>query len=174
LTGPTIFDIVGSTNVDHTNILSEAFMSTSSPLFSTRAIGQAEKALNAILARELAGTGLDEPQWVTLTVAATTSGPIARREFLDGLAGALKATPAQAAGHLDRLAAAGLVDVSDDASAIVHVTDAGRALHAQVRERTVAVTDRMWGDLPADDLAAAGRVLATVLERANAELAGGR
>jgi hypothetical protein len=29
----------------------------------------------------------------------------------------------------------------------------------------------MWGDLPDQDLAAAGRVLTTVLERANAELA---
>jgi hypothetical protein len=30
----------------------------------------------------------------------------------------------------------------------------------------------MWGDLPEEDLATTGRVLSTILERANAELAG--
>jgi hypothetical protein len=30
----------------------------------------------------------------------------------------------------------------------------------------------MWGDLPPEDLATAGRVLSTVLARANKELAG--
>jgi hypothetical protein len=34
------------------------------------------------------------------------------------------------------------------------------------------ITQRLWGDLPAEDLAIAGRVLGTVLVRANAELAG--
>lgn len=35
--------------------------------FGTRLIGQTEKALNAILNRELEGTGVTEPQWVTLS-----------------------------------------------------------------------------------------------------------
>lgn len=33
------------------------------------------------------------------------------------------------------------------------------------------IVQRLWGDLPAGDLATAGRVLAIVTERANAELA---
>jgi hypothetical protein len=44
-------------------------------------------------------------------------------------------------------------------------------LHAQIRGAATEITARLWGDLPADDLDAAGRVLATVLDRANAELA---
>jgi hypothetical protein len=32
------------------------------PAFGTQVIGQTEKALNAILERQLAGTGLTEPQ----------------------------------------------------------------------------------------------------------------
>ena len=34
------------------------------PVLSARVIGQAEKTMNAILDRLLAGTGLTEPQWV--------------------------------------------------------------------------------------------------------------
>ena len=33
------------------------------------------------------------------------------------------------------------------------------------------ITQRLWGDLPVEDLATTGRVLSTVLARANAELA---
>jgi hypothetical protein len=53
----------------------------------------------------------------------------------------------------------------------VRVTDAGAQLYGRIRSGVVEITDRMWGDLPAADVAVAGRVLTTVLERANAELA---
>jgi DNA-binding MarR family transcriptional regulator len=53
----------------------------------------------------------------------------------------------------------------------VRLTDAGRQLYARVREGVAEVTAQMWGDLPDEDLATAGRVLGIVLERANAELA---
>jgi len=69
------------------------------------------------------------------------------------------------------LAAAQLFEMSDVDGSTVRVTDAGRQLHARIRSVVVEITDRMWGDLPAEDLAAAGRVLTIVLERANAELA---
>ena len=36
------------------------------------------------------------------------------------------------------------------------------------------ITQRLWGDLPAEDLATAGRVLAIITDRANAELARAR
>ena len=52
-------------------------MSTT-PTFGTQLIGQTEKTLNAILGRLLAGTGLSEPEWVTLTVAVTSGGSIER------------------------------------------------------------------------------------------------
>jgi hypothetical protein len=54
----------------------------------------------------------------------------------------------------------------------VKLTDSGQLLHSQIRAAVIPITERMWGDLPAEDLATAGRVLSTVLERANAELAG--
>jgi hypothetical protein len=54
----------------------------------------------------------------------------------------------------------------------VHVTDTGQRLHPQVRTAVTLVTQRLWGDLAAEDLATAGRVLGTVLARADAELGG--
>lgn len=50
-------------------------------------------------------------------------------------------------------------------------TDAGRELLASVGTRTAPISARIWGGIPAEDLAAAGRVLALVTERADAELA---
>src|SRR5262245_33530504 len=37
--------------------------------FGAQLIGETEKTLNALLRRSLEGTGLTEPQWVTLRVA---------------------------------------------------------------------------------------------------------
>jgi DNA-binding MarR family transcriptional regulator len=141
------------------------------PPFGTQLIGQTEKALNAILERQLADTGVTEPQWVTLTIAVMSGGPIDRAPFLSRVAGALKITDAQAQARMDELAAAGLLEPSQGEDARVSVTDAGSDLHARIRTHVTEITQRLWGDVPAEDLATAGQVLATVLERANTELA---
>ncbi len=143
------------------------------PTFGTQVIGQAEKALNAILDRQLAGTGLTEPQWVTLTIAVTSDGSVQRAPFLSRVAGVLKISCAEAQARMDELAAAQLLQMPDADGSPVSVTDAGRQLHGRIRTAVGEITQRLWGDLPADDLATAGRVLGIVLERANAELARG-
>ncbi|WP_164842402.1 hypothetical protein [Actinoplanes solisilvae] len=43
--------------------------------FGAQLIGRTEKALNALLERELSGTGLTEPQWVALTLTVGPVGP---------------------------------------------------------------------------------------------------
>jgi DNA-binding MarR family transcriptional regulator len=144
-------------------------MSTT-PTFSAQIIGQTEKALNAILDRLLAPTGLTEPQWVTLTVTVASGGNVDRDELIGRMTGFLKVTEAEARARIAELAAAQLLDVPDDQGSPVKVTDAGQQLHARIRTATAEVTQRLWDDLPAEDLAVAGRVLSTVLERANAEL----
>jgi len=141
------------------------------PTFSTQLIGQTEKTLNAILDRLLAGTGLTEHQWITLTLAVTSGGALDPSAFVSRLAEAIKITEPEARARVDELAAAGLLAAPDVAGSPVRVTDAGSELQRRMRASVVEITDRMWGDLPAEDLAAAGRVLTTVLERANAELA---
>lgn len=50
-------------------------------------------------------------------------------------------------------------------------TVAGRELLAAVGAETTPISARIWGGIPAEDLAVAGRVLALVAGRANAELA---
>jgi DNA-binding MarR family transcriptional regulator len=147
---------------------------TATPTFSTPVIGQTEKALNAILARELAGTGVTEPQWVTLTLTLMSGGTVDQNELVGRVAGALKVSDADAQAQIAELAAAKLLRVPEGERSTVSVTDAGRDLHGQIRTTVTEITQRLWGDLPAEDLATAGRVLSTVLARANAELADAR
>jgi hypothetical protein len=54
-------------------------------------------------------------------------------------------------------------------SGIVHLTDAGRTIFDAVRGSNGQYTQRLWGDIAAEDLKVAGRVLSTILARANAE-----
>ncbi len=56
-----------------------------STTFGPQLIGQTEKTLQAILRRALAGTGLDEPLWVTLRLADQPDGSTVR-ERVAGLA----------------------------------------------------------------------------------------
>ena len=144
-------------------------MSTT-PTFGTPLIGQTEKALNSILDRELAGTNLTEPQWVTLTIAVMSGDSVERDAFVSRVAASLKIGDAQAGARVDELEAAGLLEAPDVDGAHLRVTDAGSQVHRRIRGEVVEITERMWGDLSPEDLAAAARVLTTVLERANAEL----
>jgi DNA-binding MarR family transcriptional regulator len=144
-------------------------MSTT-PTFSPAVLGQTEKALNAILDRQLAGTGLTERHWITLTLTVVSGGVVDRDQLVRRVAGALKVDDAEAQSLIDELAAARLLQAPDEGS-LVKLTDSGQLLHTQIRAAVTQITERMWGDLPAEDLATAGRVLSTVLERANAELA---
>jgi DNA-binding MarR family transcriptional regulator len=145
-------------------------MSTT-PTFGTPVIGQTEKALNAILGRQLAGTGLSEPQWVTLTMTLAGGGTVDRDQLVGRVADVLKVSEAEAKARITELAAAQLLQASGDDGSTVELTDAGQRLHGEIRTAVTQITQRLWGDLPAGDLATAGRVLSTVLARANAELA---
>ena len=146
---------------------------TTTPTFSAPLLGQTEKTLNAILKRQLAGTGLTEPLWVTLslTITLTSEGALDRDQLGGRVAGVLKVSAAEAQARIAELAAAQFVHAPDGEGLPVTVTDTGRELHANIRAEVGQITERMWGDLPAQDLETAGRVLTTVLARANAELA---
>ena len=140
------------------------------PTFSTRVIGQAEKTMNAILDRQLAGTGLTEPQWVILTLAVTGGGTAGCDQFTRMVAGALKISETAALAHIADMVTAQQLQVTGEAPAVTP-TGAARQLHARILTAIAEITQRLWGDLPAGDLATAGRVLAIITERANAELA---
>lgn len=140
------------------------------PTLSTRVIGQAEKTLNAILGRQLAGTGLTEPQWVILTLAVTGGGAAERDRFASMVADALKISEAEAEARVGDMVTAQQLKITGPGSAVTVTADA-QQLHSRIRTAITEITQRLWGDLPAEDLATAGRVLAIITERANAELA---
>jgi DNA-binding MarR family transcriptional regulator len=52
----------------------------------------------------------------------------------------------------------------------VAVTDAGKEQWSAIRSAVSDVTEELWGDLPDQDIATAGRVLNIVLSRRNAIL----
>ena len=149
-------------------------MSTYPPV-STQVIGQTEKALNAILNRLLSGTGVTEPQWVTLVLAASGGEPggepVSHDEFAGRVAGVLHISAADARDRIGELAAARLLRAENGAP--VQLTEAGRQLVSRIRGQVGQITQRLWGDLPPEDLQIAGRVLGIITARANAELAAG-
>ena len=139
--------------------------------FGTQLIGQTEKTLNAILDRQLAGTSVTEPQWVTLTLVVMAGGSIDHAQLAERVAGALKTPEKAAEERIAELTAAGLLESTVDGGPRVSVTEAGRSLHTGIRTRVTEITERLWGDLPAEQVETAAHLLNVVLERANAELA---
>ena len=137
-----------------------------STAFTTQTLGRTEKALNAILYRELAGTGLTEPDWVTLVLASIDDGG-PRSALVARLAGAFKTAPADAEAQVGAVVARGLIAGDRE----IALTDEGRALYRRLSGRVAEITAQLWGDLPTADLETAARVLETILVRADAELA---
>jgi hypothetical protein len=140
------------------------------PQLSTRLIGETESALGALLAPLLAEAEMTFLQWVVLSLTAAgggTSPGIARDQLIDRIANARKVHAADVSAAITELEnGAALVTTAGQ----VTLTDLGRASHGRVLARVEEVTDYVF-DLPAEDLAAAGRVLATVSARANSVLA---
>jgi hypothetical protein len=123
-------------------------------------IGQAERTTRAVLDRLLARTGTGFDQWVALSLAATTGVT-----GVTGLADALRIDPVAAEEIIGGLRDAGLLTSSGA------LTPAGQERHDQIRAGITGITERLYGDLPADELAVAGRILTTITDRARAELA---
>ena len=129
--------------------------------FGPPLIGETDKTLNALLLRFLEGTGLTEPQWVTLRLADTLDGTV----DADGLAAALadRAHYTQAADLVTELRDRGLLDNG-------RLTPAARELTSAVQARITTVAAPIWNGLRADDVDAATRVLNEVIARARAVL----
>jgi len=132
-------------------------------------IGQAEKAMNAILGRLLAGS-VSEPQWVTLVLIAGGAGSDGHDQLTARVADALKVDRETATDRIGQLAARGLVQAPPQPGSAVTLSAAGQQFVGRIRTQTSQITQRLWGDLPAADMQVASQVLSTVLERAQAEL----
>jgi DNA-binding MarR family transcriptional regulator len=138
--------------------------------FTPQVLGETEKALNAILIRELTASGLTEHHWITLQLTSAGGGTLAHEQLAGRLAGALKREIPYAEERIDELVTAGLLAyVEDEGDGLVRMTEAGREVHGRIRGTVAEITGRLWGDLPQADLDTTGRTLATILERANSE-----
>jgi hypothetical protein len=129
--------------------------------FGPPLIGETEKTLNALLRRFLEGTGLTEPQWVTLRLADLLDGSA----DAEGLATAVgdRAQFPDAADLVSELTNRGLLDDG-------RLTFAGRELTAAVQHTITTETAPIWDNLPADEVVAATRVLNEVVTRARVAL----
>lgn len=142
-------------------------MTTTAPAADARALGLAHYAARGVLEHFLARYGITFQQQVALR-AAGADVPQTRDGLVAQVQHSLKADPADIRAALDELLAKQLL-VADGEH--LRATEAGRELTAAAGAETAPVSARIWGGIPAEDLAAAGRVLALVTERANAELA---
>ncbi|GAA5023455.1 MarR family transcriptional regulator [Kitasatospora paranensis] len=138
------------------------------PAADARTLGLAHYAARGVLEHVLARHGLTFQQQIALRAVVTADAPQTPEDLVAQIRGSLKADPAEIRAALDELLAEHLI-VADGAH--LRPTEAGRGLLAAVAAETAPVSARIWGGIPAEDLAAAGRVLALVTERANAELA---
>jgi hypothetical protein len=135
--------------------------------FGPSLIGQTEKALDAILIRELEGTGVSAAGWVVLKLASGPDGRLSRQDLVERANVQAKFAPEKSEAEIADLLSLGMLDTDGDELA---PTPPARELQARVIATTDSIRARLWGDLPEADLATAGRVLKTALTRANAEL----
>ncbi|ELS58538.1 winged helix DNA-binding protein [Streptomyces viridochromogenes] len=144
-------------------------MTNTTPLLNPRVIALAHYAGRALLESVLARHGVTFHQSVTLRLAAVADGPLERDGLVDGVVGALKIDGAEAHSVVDGLISARLLAPQEPSQ--VRITDAGRELYDRTSAETAPITARIYAGIPTEDLAAAGRVLTLIAERANGELA---
>ena len=129
--------------------------------FGPQLIGETEKTLNALLLRHLDGTGLTEPQRVTLRLSDQFDGTV----DTDGLVAVVgdRAHFPDADRLVGELTGRGVL--SDG-----RPTGAGREVLTAVQAAVAADTGAIFGGLAPDDVAAATRVLNEVVGRARVAL----
>ncbi|MBM7774612.1 DNA-binding MarR family transcriptional regulator [Actinokineospora baliensis] len=131
--------------------------------FNGLVIGQAGRATRALLDRLLQEANTDFPTWVALVLLSDTDIP--EDELTDRLATRLKVDRADAALTVTGLAEEGLTTPG------ATLTEQGRARFQHISDGVDSIAARLYGDLNADEKDTAGRVLALVTARAEAELA---
>lgn len=146
---------------------------TTAPTVNGQVIGQAHYATRAVLESLLAATGTSFHESVALNATADGGGSIERRRLVDRMTSTLKVDATAVQTVLTGLITQGLLADEPGDPARLSLTAAGSELHRTHRAALSEVTARLYADLPAEDLATAGRVLTEVTARADAMLAGG-
>lgn len=123
-------------------------------------IGTAERALRRLLDERITPAGLSFPEWTTLTVVRN-DGPLAVAAVVERqVAGGVESAPAAQA------TVAGLQRRGYLSPEPLTLTSAGQALYGPVAQGVAGVGRSLWGDLPADEIETARRILVEVTQRA--------
>lgn len=145
-------------------------MTTTAPAtLNPSVIGQAEKHHTAILARALAGTTLDEKQWIVLNQALTAGAPVDSAAHVARVAAMTQWDPADVESALTALLESSLLQTNSDD--LIAPTEDGAALAGKVRAESGAIVSAAYNAVAPDDLATTARVLATITARMAEELA---
>ncbi|MEU7556033.1 MarR family transcriptional regulator [Streptomyces sp. NPDC044571] len=147
-------------------------MTTTAPPVNARVIALAHHAGRALAEGVLARHGVTFHQSVTLRAVVVAGESIGRDGLVAEVTGSLKTDESFVRGVMEELTAAKLVEEDPAQASRIRPTDAGRDLYATTAAATAEIAARLYAGIPAEDLAVAGRVLALVTERANAELDG--
>ena len=134
---------------------------------NARSLALAHYAARGVLEHVLSWHGITFQQQIVLR-AATAVEALTPTELVAEVQGALKADPSDIRTTVEELVTQGLLART---GAHLRVTQAGRDVFDAAATDTAPFSARIWDGIPDVDLAAAGRVLALVAERANAELA---
>ncbi|MDX3638801.1 MarR family winged helix-turn-helix transcriptional regulator [Streptomyces sp. MB09-02B] len=146
-------------------------MTTTTPVLNSRVIGLAHYAARAVLEKVLAGHGLTFQQSVALRVVAVADGPVDREGVVDQVVDSLKVEKADIRSVVEELVAARLVEADPARPSRLRITDAGRDAYSGSTAEVAPVSARIYAGIPDEELAAAGRALTLITERADAELA---
>ncbi|MFI5773136.1 hypothetical protein ACIA74_32435 [Streptomyces sp. NPDC051658] len=144
---------------------------SATPTVNGQVIGRAHYATRAVLERLLAATGTTFHQSLALNAVAGNGGAIERGRLVDRMTDALKTDAAVVEAPLAELTTAELLAEVDGTVPRIGLTTAGRDRQQANGADVADLTTRLYADLPAEDLEAAGRVLIEVTARANAVLA---
>lgn len=146
-------------------------MTTTAPAVNARIIALAHYAGRALLEGVLVRHGATFHQNVTLRAVVVAGESIGRDELVADVTGSLKTDESVVRGVIEELEAAKLLEEDPAEASRMRLTDAGRELYENTAAESAEIPARLYAGIPAEDLAIAGRVLALVTERANAELA---
>lgn len=141
------------------------------PTLNGRILGEAERATRAVLDRLLEETGTTFYQWVALNALAMNGGAIAPDELVRRMVFGLKIDAEVAGAAQAELLEQGLATPSSRKPGALELTGEGRERHDRIRAGIEQISERLYGDVPVEDLRVTGRVLTLLTERANAELA---
>src|SRR5262245_2088788 len=139
----------------------------------SRDIGQAERAMRALLERLLKKARLSFPER-TVLVFLDSAGPLPREELVRRLIGGRVVPDAAAArATLDFLLSEGLLgtDGSVGEDFRLEATAAGEGVYGPLRHAVSRITDELYGNLSFADVEATHRTLTEIVRRANERLA---